>query len=350
VCRSSWTVLPITAICFFLQASGGQANDRVDPLFATDSVLKVRIAAQLDTIISDRPIDEYLRGDLSYHAENGDLIEFDIGIQARGNYRRRSDVCSFPPLRLNLKKSQTRETLFANQNKLKLVSHCATNSHILYQAVIAEFLAYRILNLLTEQSFRVRLLEIEYINTSDGKTFEGPGILIEHSSRLAERLGVSPLRIENTAVDNLDLHHLNLTSVFQYLIGNTDFSPISGPPGEDCCHNYKLFGDQGPPYLAVPYDFDMSGFVSAPYAVPNHTLRLDSVQDRLYRGWCVNNERLPTTFEKFQDLHGEIETLIEEQAGLSRRKRYELLKYVDSFYRTISRPKSVERYFINRCR
>ena len=345
--RSPWAVLPLALS--ILQTSIGQEGESVDPLFASDEVLEVQIAAPLGTIISDRPIDEYLRSELSYRTDNDEFIQLDVRMRARGNYRRRPDVCSFPPLRLNFKKSQTKQTLFANQNKLKLVSHCATNSHILYQAVIAEFLAYRILNLLTDRSFRVRLLHIEYTNTSDGKTFEGPGILIEHKKRLAERLGVSPLRVEKTAVDSLDLDHLNLTSVFQYLIGNTDFSPIAGPPGEECCHNYKLFEDQDKPYLAVPYDFDMSGFVSAPYAAPNPKLRLDSVKDRLYRGWCVNNDRLPKTFARFQDFREEIETLIQEQTGLSRKKRYELLRYVNQFYRTISSPRSVKRYFTNRC-
>lgn len=346
--RSPWAVLPFAL--FVLQTSNGQENEPVDALFASHDILELRIAAPLDRIISDRPIDEYLRGDLSYLADNGEIIELDIGIRARGNFRRKPDVCSFPPLRLNFKKSQTKQTLFANQNKLKLVSHCATNSHILSQAVISEYLAYRILNLLTDRSFQVRLLRIEYTNKSNSETFEGPGILIEHKNRLAERLGVSPLRVEKTAVSSLDLDHLSLTSVFQYLIGNTDFSVIAAAPGEECCHNYKLFEEQGEPYLAVPYDFDMSGFVSAPYAAPNPALRLDSVQERLYRGWCINNDRLPMTFARFLAARQEIETLIQEQTELSQRKRYELLKYVDQFYRTISSPRSVRRRFTNRCR
>jgi hypothetical protein len=347
--RSSWAVLAI-AVLFVLQTSKGQQYEPLDPLFASDDVLELRITAALDTIISDRPIDEYLRGDLSYLADDDEIIELDIGIRARGNFRRRPDVCSFPPLRLNFKKSQTKATLFANQNKLKLVSHCATNSHNSSQAVISEYLAYRIFNLLTDRSFQVRLLQIEYTNKSNGETFEGPGILIEHKNRLAERLSVLPLRIEKTAVSSLDPDHLSLASVFQYLIGNTDFSVISAAPGEECCHNFKLFEKPGKPYLAIPYDFDMSGFVSAPYAVPNSKLRLDSVQDRLYRGWCINNDRLPMTFARFLAVRQEIETLIQKQAGLSRRKRYELLKYVDQFYRTISSPRSVKRQFTNRCR
>lgn len=347
--RCSWLVL-CAAVVSFPQASNGREYQQVDPLFASDGILEVQIAAPLDTIIRDRPVDEYLRGQLFYRDGSGELVNFDVGIRARGNFRRRADVCSFPPLRLNFKKSQTKQTLFANQDKLKLVSHCATRSYLLYQAVIAEYLAYRILNLMTDRSYYVRLLQIEYTNTSSGETFEGPGILIEHKKRLAERLSVSPLRLEQTTAVNLDPDHLNLTSVFQYLIGNTDFSAISGPPGEDCCHNYELFEGQDATFLAVPYDFDMSGFVSAPYAAPNPKLRLDSVRDRLYRGWCINNDRLPATFERFLAARKEIESLIEEQAGLSRKKRNELLKYLDSFYRTISSPKSVERHFINRCR
>jgi len=320
------------------------------PLFDSDQILNVRIVAPFDVIARERPVEEYVSGQFYYTASDGELVEFDVGIRARGNFRRRPDICSFPPLRLNFKKSQVKDSLFAGQDKVKLVTHCTANSYNYEQAVIAEFLAYRILNLLTDISFRIRLLQIEYVTPGVEKSIEGYGILIEHKDNLAERLGVSSLVVDNTPVSSLDPDYLNLTSIFQYLIGNTDFSPITGSPGEECCHNHTLFGNEGEPYYSIPYDFDMAGFVGAPYAMPNPKLRLDSVQERLYRGRCINNDLLPVTLEAFSAKRDEIESIVREQPELSTRKRREILRYISRFYSSLSSQRGLDRNLVRKCK
>jgi len=320
------------------------------PLFDSDQVLNVRIAAAFDIDPRDWPVDEYVSGQFYYTAGNGELVELDVGIKVRGQYRRRPEVCSFPPLRLNFKKSQVKDTFFAGQDKLKLVTHCSTGSHFYEQAILAEFLAYRILNQLTDISFRVRLLRIEYTNISDGKSFHGYGILIEHKDNLAKRIGMPPLSVEKIPVSELDLDYLNLVSVFQYLIGNTDFASSAGGSGGECCHNHTLFGSEGDPYYSIPYDFDMSGFVDAPYAAPNPKLRLESVQERLYRGRCINNDLLPATLEHFRAKRYEIEAMVREQPELSQRRRSDMLNYIDKFYRSISSSRGIKRNLVRKCR
>jgi hypothetical protein len=347
--RNRVAIAPALLLCLSVANSKGN-GDAIDPLFVGDEVLFARIVAPFDSISKDRPVDEYVDGKFSYTDTDGKRVELDVGLRARGHYRRQPDVCGFPPLRLNFKKSQVKDTLFAGQDKLKLVTHCTTGSFIYEQGILSEFLAYRILNLLTDTSYRVRPLHIEYTSPDAEKTFDGFGILIEHKDSVAKRIGAQPLSIEKTTVSSLDPEYLNLTSVFHYLIGNTDFSPIAGATGGECCHNHTLFGSADAPYYSIPYDFDMSGFVSAPYASPHPKLKLDSVQERLYRGRCVNNERLPATFAKFQEKRADIEALVIEQAGLSRKKRRQLLDYIDDFFRTISKPRSVERHFIKKCK
>ena len=48
----------------------------------------------------------------------------------------------------------------------------------------------------------------------------------------------------------------------------------------------------------MPYDFDYSGLVDAPYAVPPDSIHLANVRVRRYRGFCLHNDRprpsLPT--------------------------------------------------------
>ena len=147
----------------------------------------------------------------------------------------------------------------------------------------------------------------------------------------------------------INAENLNLTSIFQYFIGNTDFSPVAGPPGSDCCHNYVLFKNLKTPITAIPYDFDQAGFVNAPYANPNPNFKLRSVKQRLYRGRCINNAYVEASIQKFRDKRDVIYALMEDQPGFSDKTRKNLAKFVDYFYEQIENPKKVESYFLKRC-
>jgi hypothetical protein len=132
------------------------------------------------------------------------------------------------------------------------------------------------------------------------------------------------------------------------LIGNTDFSPIAGADNE-CCHNYVLFGNDIDSMIAVPYDFDQSGFVDAPYAAPNPRFGIRSVRQRVYRGRCVNNEHVPASLRRFRDRRDSIYALVNEQEGLQSSVRENLVRYIDDFYELINNPKDVERRIVKRC-
>jgi len=199
-------------------------------------------------------------------------------------------------------------------------------------------------------SFRVRLLRVTYVNTEkrgDGQVRYA--FLIEHKNRLAKRYDLKDLKIERTSLSSIQADRLNLTSVFEYLIGNTDFSPIAGAPDDECCHNYVLFGNDVDPIVAIPYDFDQSGFVDAPYAVPNERFGIRSVRQRVYRGRCVNNEYVEASIQKFREKRNAIVALVEEQEGLESRVRKSLIRYIGDFYDLINDPRDVERKIIDRC-
>ncbi len=332
--------------------TAAQAGDDVaaDPLFTSSDILEVRLVAPFDVIASDRPTDEDIPGKLYVAIENGEKIAFDVGIRTRGRFRLNPDICAFPPLRLNFKKSQLNDSLFDGQDKLKLVTHCRHRSQIYEQNMLVEYLAYRILNLMTDYSFRVRLLNVNYANHEADNGFQKFAFVIEHKNRLATRIGIPILSVASTTASSLDAVHSNLTSVYQYLIGNTDFASTAGPPGTECCHNYVLFGSNEGPYYSIPYDFDMSGIVNAPYATPNPKIQLNSVEERLYRGFCINNALLPDTLEQFHSKRGEIESLIRGQPGLSSSSRKSMLRYINQFYSKISSERSVNRFIVATCR
>jgi hypothetical protein len=328
-------------------AASGDVGGASDPLFENSEALQVTISGPLTTLVRERAKDNYLRGQFGFTDVDGVRKTFHLRMRTRGNSRHRE--CDYPPILLNFKKSQTRDTLFDGQNKLKLVIHCRKSPRY-EQTVLREYLAYQMLAALTDLSFRVRLLHVSYVNEErEGRGQQRYAFLIEHKKRFAGRVGLTNLAVEKTSVSALRPDQLNLTSVFAFMIGNTDFSPIAGPPGSTCCHNYVLFGDRDEPIVPVAYDFDQSGLVNAPYARPDPRFRIHSVKQRVYRGRCVNNRYVADSLERFRDAKATLYTLVREQAGLAEDVRIDLLDYMEDFYDVINDPGKVQRELLDSC-
>ena len=341
-------ILLATLACATASGAENGASKDPAPLFRSNDVVEVTINAPIKQIMRDRPDSEDVQGTLTYEDPEAGETTLDIGIRTRGRFRRQTDICPFAPLRLNFRK--TKGTLFAKSNKLKLVTHCRNGSKVYTQAILKEYLAYRILNTLTENSFRVRLLRVTYVDNEKDKVVDtNYAFLIEHRDQLAKRIGGEVSRAESTTVSALDSSQTNINSVFQYMIGNTDFSPIKGVPGEPCCHNHVLLMDSEDRMLSVPYDFDVTGIVDAPYAVPNPRFKLRNVEQRLYRGRCYNNEHLETTLQLFRDRRQVIYDLLDTVPDLSGTSIKKVRRYLDEFYKTIDSPKRVDRDIVRKC-
>jgi len=312
-------------------------------------MLDVRIVAPLTTLLYERPFDEELPATLQYTDSAGQTVEFDMKIRTRGKFRRKKDVCAFPPMRLNFKSSQTKGTLFHKQNKVKLVTHCQSKTSY-EQVILREYTAYRILNVMTDASFRVRLLRITYVD-SEGKKRDNVshGFIIEHRDRLAKRLGKSYLEVPKTKVSTLEPDYANMVSVYHYLIGNTDFSPVKAAVGETCCHNQVLFGNDGELVWSVPYDFDQAGLVDAPHAGPNKRFKLRSVKQRLYRGRCAHNDLLEKTVADYNARREDIMSVLGEVEDASARSVKTMVSYVEKFYDTINSERRLKSQLVKAC-
>lgn len=318
-----------------------------DPLFQDFAPLQVTLTAPLTTLLKERSTEEYMPAVFEYPESDGKPRAFEVKIRARGHLRH--EICKFPPIWVNFRKSEVKKTLFHKQDKLKLVVHC-DNSIRYEQAVMREYLAYRILNLATPLSFQVRLLRVRYVD-SEGQRDDQVryAYFLEHKNRVGKRIDARDLKIEETEVERIVPDHLNLTSVFEFLIGNTDFSPIAPSPYDECCHNYDMYGNDSDLLIAIPYDLDQSGFVNAPYAAPSEQFPIRSVRQRIYRGRCVNNEHIPASLQRFQEIRESIYALLREHEGLTSMTRKVLISYVDSFYKVIDDPAAVERVMIEKC-
>ena len=333
-------------ILFAALAMPGAEAGAPDPLFQDDAALRVEFTAPFSQLINERPKDRELPGSFSFKDPDGTVVELDLQVRARGNFRHAN--CDFPLLYLNFKRSQVEGTLPDQQNKLKMVVHCKDSARY-QQSVLREYLAYRMLNVLTDRSFRVRLLDVTYVDSENRRPrMVRNAFLIEHEDRLADRLGMERLNVFPEGAEALQADYLNLTSVYQYLLGNTDFSPILGSNNE-CCHNNSMFGKDGRPQLAIPYDFDMSGWVHTPYARPEEDLGIDDVRQRLYQGFCVNNKYVDDSIAQFVQARDPIYALVAEPRAMDQSVRERLGVYLDEFYDVIGDSQTVQREILDRC-
>lgn len=320
------------------------------PLFTNHALLDVTIEAPLTTLMSERPDEEYLEGAFRYVGDDGAEQSLDLKIRTRGNFRRQADICDFTPIRLNFRKKQVKDTLFHGQDKLKLVTHCQNSVSYYEQLLLREYLAYRFLQTLTNRSFSVRLFRINYVDTEGEDPMTRLAFVIEDNDDVADRLGMKSVKIDEISHADLEPEHESLVNLFQYLIGNTDFSLIKGEEDDDCCHNSELLSVTGEaPYIPLPYDFDFAGIVNAPYAFSHPQFRLRTVRQRLYRGVCSQNDLLPDTIQYFLEHREAMYAIIDELAPLKSRSRRDVTRYLDGFFKVIASPGDVKARLINRC-
>ena len=342
----------LTCIAMFPLIFGANEAYAADPhpLFASSDILEVTVEGPFDTLMDQRSEDDQYDGKFSYENASGESVTLDVKLRVRGRFRAKKEVCDFAPLRLNFKKKQVDDTVFNGQDKLKLVTHCQNKDKEYEQQLLKEYMTYQFLSTLSENAFKTRLMRITYVD-SEGKSKKRKryGFVIEHQDDLAKRLGTKPANTANIMFDQLNQVQTNLLTVYSYFIGNTDFSAIRGPEKEYCCHNVELFLDDANHYLPIPYDFDFSGMVNAPYAKPAASIGVRNVTTRVYRGLCSNNERLDDTLNLFLEAKENFYDLVADQKGLNRDHRNKMRGFLSGFYRVIEKESRVNEEFIKEC-
>jgi len=345
----TWTGLPIAAVLLGVFGSAGAQNvDR--PLFESHSPLELTIEGPFRALSRDGDERPERDGLVRYMDAQGDEVVLDVAIRIRGNSR--VEICSSNPLRLNLKRGQVGGTLFAGQNQLKLVTLC--NRGASYRDYLAqEYQIYRAYNALTDHSFRVRWLTVNYVETEGRRPSSSTehAFLIEEDWEAAERHGMEVVEVETLALPELDPQATALLAVFQFMTGNTDWSGTSGPPGEDCCHNGAVIAAPGSDQLKVllPYDFDQSGLIDAAYAQPSGSLSIRSVTQRLYRGYCPANQELDWAIRRVNERRAEVLSAFESEL-VSERARRRAIGYLIESYEIINDPQRRQSVIEERCR
>ncbi len=325
------------------KAIANQIGDTLD-LFNSSEPLKVVFESDFKNLVKRKYKEEYQDAKFTVMYNDTVKVTRDIQIKSRGNMRKGS--CFMPPLKLNFPKKEAFIKQLKHFDKLKMVLDCKrSDTHEQY--LLSEYYAYKIQNIITEYSLRVRLLKVTYIDLSGRyKDVTKFAFIIESIDQLNERLNT--IRIETKGVRDMrtDLRVLSDAYLFQYLIGNTDWSI----PGLHNMYILKSLDPTKPNPYVIPYDFDYAGIVNTNYAIPDPELGTKTVRERVYRGVCITPNEIYQARGRFIALKQKIYDLYSNDAYLSKYNKNMTISYLDEFYEIIENENVFKREIINTCR
>ncbi|MDX1642521.1 MAG: hypothetical protein R3220_12530 [Balneolaceae bacterium] len=316
------------------------AQDGNTDLFTGKEIFEVTLEGNLRKLKRDRGSDPpYREMKIHYRNENSEIETQELRVKTRGKFRRLN--CADPPLWFNFKKHELPDNSpFIGYPKMKVVVPCQGEKYVL-----REYLVYKMYNLLTDHSFRVRLIHLKYHDTRRDR-LSGPeyAFLIEDEDEVAARSKAGLYKRNHLRPEVIEQEAFFRMSVFAYMIGHTDWSI-------QYQHNLKiLFLNDEKEYIAVPYDFDLVGLVSSPYAEPAPQLKLKSVRERVFRGYCLDDlDKLKPTFQQFRRLKSEIYSVLTQNTLLDNDYKNWAIEYLDEFYETIDDPKKRSKVFSYPC-
>lgn len=301
-------------------------------LFTADSVLHITLTANFRRLRGDRQNDPPWRAaSISWTGPDGALVEIPLQVRSRGIWRR--NHCELPPLRLRFARARVKHTEFAEQRRLKLVVHCQDRDDF-EQYLLSEFQLYRAYNVLTPMSHRVRLARVAYVDSGRTTPFATRyAFFLEDVDAMAARNAAMVLKQQGAAPGDLEPGSEALLGLFEFFIGNTDYS-ISA------LHNVELL-QRTMQYYGVAHDFDFSGAVDARYATADPRLPIRTVRDRLFVGYCLSAEQLTAVLTRFAATRDSIYALYRDPLGrlLAPDRVRETLDYFDDFYHVAADPR-----------
>ena len=295
-------------------------------LFEGDELLDVTISFDLGAYMKKNLKGQALEGEIVFHLNKTDSVDKNIKIKPRGIFRKQE--CSFPPMEVNFNKPLPAYSNSGSIKKLKLVTHCEQGK-LADDNVLREFLVYKLFNVLTDTSFRVRIAHIRYVDSKKKKqTISQYGFFIEPSEILAERLNSVTAKKISISQRSVIPDIMTRIAIFNYMIGNYDWAV----PNQ---HNILILKSLNPLAsqlaIAVPYDFDFTGFVNPVYAIPTDETGLQNIRQRLFTGMCRSKEDFIREVMEISRRKAELFSVINDFPYISQRSKKDLTGYLDQF-------------------
>ncbi len=331
------SVLFLMAISFVY----GQKVVSRKQFFTDTAVLQATLTTSYKALMNQKKNPVFQPAVLTFHNldEDGE-IKAPLQVKLRGNFRRMN--CSFASITFDFK-DKDKKSRVSNLKQLKVVVPCEWGTDD-EQWVIKEYLVYKMFQMFTDKSFRVRLLRFNFDDNSDSiKPYKQYGFILEDVDDLAKRVDSKEVGDEKIGSEDTDRMHATLVSIFQYMISNSDWKvPVR--------HNIKMIrpkdSAEAKPYV-IPYDFDYSGAVNALYAEPAPYLGIEKVTDRLYLGFPRTIEEINSILKLFLQKEEEVINMISSFPLLRKRGKEEMLPFIQDFYATIKDQAKVKKIFVD---
>lgn len=332
------TTLLFLVFSFVLHAQG---NGKVSQLFQEATPLEIKLSYSNKELRKDTNDSTYIDTELKY-MHNGKWEQLSVRLRARGNFRRAE--CYFPPVKMKIKKSVAKGSLFEGNKSLKLVLPCMLEPNK-NDNILQEYLAYKLYEVISPYHFKTRRVKINFEEKKGRKikTHELEGFLIEDDKLVAKRFDgkvferfIHPLAMDaQSSVEN---------AFFQYLIGNTDFSVAYQHNGKLLYIDKKI--------IPLPYDFDMSGLVDASYATVNTTLGIKSVTDRVYRGFKRDEAVMNAVREHYISKKNEMMAAVDAMSPEfdSSKELNATKEFISSFYEVLGDDKKFTKQIVEKVR
>jgi len=328
-----FTLLSLLLVAFnnLNAADSTKMRSIFDELYQPDSMVEVTLQLDCKKLIRRKDKEEKFPGVMTYRSLDGRAVTQAIKVRCRGKMR--LSVCSFPPLRLDFNKDSLQQLgLLPTADHMKLVTHCAS-SKLNNNQVLKELLVYKLYNVITEKSFRVQLLRVKYVDLEGAVYAEETGFLLEPIEALAHRIQCRESTRVIQSLEEFDAVSYNQMVLFEYMIGNVDWSIPAR-------HNVELLKSlQNGFRVVVPYDFDYSGVVRATYAVHDDRVGQKYLGERVVVSGFTNEAAFQNTVQHFLVREEAIFDTCNHFIHLNEKERMEVIKYLQSFYKFIKEPK-----------
>ena len=336
--KSYWLFLLVA----FINSASGQQLEKTS-LFKSNEILEARLDFSIKDIKKSKSDTIYHTTWFYYKNEFQQWDSISIDIRARGKFRREN--CFFTPIKIEIKKKDLAGTLFEGNKKLKLVMPCL-NSKGNNDLVIKEYLCYKMYEEISPYTFSTRLINLTFTDNRNRKSkmYHLKAFIIEDDKQVAKRSNgkilegfqVNPLFMQDSLAAMQD--------VFQYMIGNTDWSSTMQ-------HNVKVMLLPSRLKVPIPYDFDMTGLVNAPYAEVKETMPIKNVRERHFRGYCRDKEVFEYVRLKYLELEPSIYFALRRvENHLDPKETLEVENYLKDFFLLMKNKKRYDENISQACR
>ncbi len=314
--------------CFALQAQEEEEKKKVKKQSVFDRIYSeepqsIELAFDLKHLLQNKFKDQYQDVTVTHFRTKKETETFAAELKPRGKFRLRK--CNFPPIKLKFKKDDLKAKGYKKHNECKLVTHCLDVGGA--ENVYKELLIYKLYQIFTDNSFRTQLVKVTYRDINSKRKVKGVGVLIEDEAELAKRLDGDICDQCFGMPDSAFVKSsYQLNALFQFMIGNTDFSiPMA--------RNVKLVeSDETGKTFVVPYDFDFSGLVNAPYCIPNVDYGMTTCRQRKFLGKAKSVEEISEIIQLFRDKEREVIKFVSDYEYLNGYAKRDILAYIKSFY------------------